>query len=138
MFTFADRDWFAQAFLRTVITEGEYSVFYFNGVISHAVQKVPKAGDFRVQEEHGGDIRGIPVSAELRRMADTVLATITPTPLQARIDLVRLPDGALAVMEVELIEPSLYLRMHPDAPARFADAIEALVPKDRHPVPRAT
>lgn len=124
--TFADRDWFAQAFLHTVVTEGEYSLFYFGGVLSHAVQKVPKSGDFRVQEEHGGNIRGIPVTPELRRMADSVLATIAPTPLQARIDLVRLNNGTLAVMEVELIEPSLYFRMDDRAPANFADALERL------------
>ncbi len=125
--TFAERDWFAQAFLRSVITEGEYSLFYFVGKISHAVQKIPKSGDFRVQEEHGGDIKGMTITPELRRAADHVLAAITPAPLQARIDLVRLADGTLGVMEVELIEPSLYLRMHPDAPSNFADALDARV-----------
>lgn len=122
--TFDDRDWFAQGFLRSVITEGEYSLFYFGGRLSHAVQKVPKPGDFRVQEEHGGDIRPAAISDELRELSDRVLAAITPAPLQARIDLVRLDDGSLAVMEVELIEPSLYLRMHPEAPVNFVDAIE--------------
>jgi glutathione synthase/RimK-type ligase-like ATP-grasp enzyme len=125
--TFDDRDWFAQPFVRSVITEGEYSVFYFNGRLSHTIQKLPKAGDFRVQEEHGGQIVGIPVTPELQRMADRVLATISPTPFQARIDLVRLENGALAVMEVELIEPSLYFRMDERAPANFADALERLM-----------
>ncbi len=122
--TFADRDWFAQPFLRSVITEGEYSLFYFGGRLSHAVRKVPKAGDFRVQEEHGGEITGIPVTPELQRVADRVLATLVPPPFQARIDLVRLESGALAVMEVELIEPSMYFRMDSRAPANFADALE--------------
>lgn len=125
--TFADRDWFAQPFLRTVITEGEYSIFYFGGKLSHAIQKVPKAGDFRVQEEHGGEISGIPVTPELRRMADSVMTTLAPKPFQARIDLVRLDTGKLAVMEVELIEPSLYFRMDERAPANFADALERLL-----------
>ncbi len=125
--TFADRDWFAQPFVRSVITEGEYSVFYFDGQLSHAIQKIPKSGDFRVQEEHGGDIIGIPASAELRRVADQVYASITPAPFQARIDLVRLANGALAVMELELIEPSLYFRMHERAPANFADALERVL-----------
>ncbi len=125
--TFADRDWFAQPFLRTVVTEGEYSLFYFAGTLSHAIQKVPKAGDFRVQEEHGGEISAIPVTPELRRMADSVMATLDPLPFQARIDLVRLDNGQLAVMEVELIEPSLYFRMDQRAPANFADALERLL-----------
>ena len=125
--TFADRDWFAQPFLRSVITEGEYSLFYFNGQLSHTIQKLPSAGDFRVQEEHGGQISGIPVTRELQQMADQVLAAIRPAPFQARIDLVRLDSGALAVMEVELIEPSLYFRMDERAPANFADALATLI-----------
>jgi len=125
--TFADRDWFAQPFLRTVITEGEYSLFYFGGQLSHAIRKVPRAGDFRVQEEHGGEISAVPVTPELRRMADSVMATLAPAPFQSRIDLVRLDNGRLAVMEVELIEPSLYFRMDERAPANFADALEELL-----------
>jgi glutathione synthase/RimK-type ligase-like ATP-grasp enzyme len=122
--TFTDRDWFAQPFVRSIVTEGEYSLFYFGGQLSHAIQKIPKSGDFRVQEEHGGEIIGIAISAELRRVADQVFARITPAPFQARIDLVRLTNGALAVMEVELIEPSMYFRMHERAPANFANALE--------------
>ena len=122
--TFANRDWFAQPFVRAVLDEGEYSLFYFNGTLSHAIQKVPRAGDFRVQEEHGGEIIAVPATGELQRVADLVLEAIAPVPLQVRIDLIRRDDGALALMEVELIEPSLYLRMHPDAPAAFADALE--------------
>jgi glutathione synthase/RimK-type ligase-like ATP-grasp enzyme len=125
--TFADRDWFAQPFVRSVLTEGEYSLFYFAGALSHAIQKLPKQGDFRVQEEHGGEICGIPVTPELRRVADGVMATLDPQPFQARIDLVRLDDGQLSVMEVELIEPSHYFRMHERAPANFADALERLL-----------
>ncbi len=125
--TFADRDWFAQPFVRSVVTEGEYSIFYFNGRLSHAIRKVPRAGDFRVQEEHGGEIIAIPVTPELQRAADAALATITPAPFQARIDLVRLENGALAVMELELIEPSLYFRMDPRAPGNFADALTRLL-----------
>ncbi|MES3035775.1 MAG: hypothetical protein V4813_17355 [Gemmatimonadota bacterium] len=125
--TFDGRDWFAQPFVRSVVTEGEYSLFYFDGRFSHAIQKVPKPGDFRVQEEHGGEIVAVQASAELRRVAEQVLAAIAPVPFQARIDLIRLDDGRLALMEAELIEPSLYLRMDPEAPARFADAVAALL-----------
>ena len=130
--TFDGRDWFAQPFVRSVITEGEYSLFYFDGRFSHAIRKVPKPGDFRVQEEHGGEIISMPASPELRRVADQVLAAIAPVPLQARIDLIRLDDGTLALMEAELIEPSLYVRMDPAAPARFADALAALL--ERQPI----
>ena len=125
--TFRDRDWLAQPFVRSVLTEGEYSLFYFDGKLSHAIQKVPTRGDFRVQEEHGGEIEAIPASPDLRRVADVVLSAIAPVPFQARIDLIRLDDGSLALIEAELIEPSLYLRMDAGAPGRFADAVEAVM-----------
>jgi glutathione synthase/RimK-type ligase-like ATP-grasp enzyme len=122
---FADREWMAQPFLSTILDEGEVSTFHFNGRFSHAVIKRPKQGDFRVQEEHGGLVEPFSPDAETRRVADGVLAALGEPPLQARVDLVRLADGSLALMELEAIEPSLYFRMHRDAPRHFADAVEA-------------
>ena len=121
--TFADRDWLAQPFVPAVLTEGEFSVFHFGGRYSHAILKTPAAGDFRVQEEHGGIITAVVPEPALLRAAERVLATLDDTLLQARTDLVRMPDGEFALMELELIEPSLYFRMHPRAPANFADAL---------------
>ena len=123
--TFADRRWFAQPFVDAVLDEGEISTFYFGGELSHAVRKVPKPGDFRVQEDHGGDITPLAITDELRTTSDRVIRAITPSPFQARVDLVRLHDGTLAVMELEMIEPSLYFRTSADAPANFARAVEA-------------
>jgi glutathione synthase/RimK-type ligase-like ATP-grasp enzyme len=121
---YASREWMAQPFVRSVIEEGEHSLFYFSGVLSHAILKTPAAGDFRVQEEHGGIIRAIEPPADVRAAAERALERLPGPLLQARIDLVRLEDGTPALMEAELIEPSLYFRMHPDAPRRFADAVE--------------
>jgi hypothetical protein len=118
------RGWMAQPYVGSIATEGEASLFYFSGQYSHAARKVPKVGDFRVQEEHGGDISGFEPSAAHFAAAETALASLAAPPLQARVDLVRLDDGTLALMELELIEPSLYFRTHPDAPAHFADAVE--------------
>lgn len=120
---FADREWMAQPFVASVLVEGEYSVFYFDGAYSHAIVKRPKAGDFRVQEEHGGLIAAIEPDDALRLAADRVMAALDEVPLQARVDLVRLDDGSLALMELEAIEPSLYFRTHPKAAGRFADAL---------------
>jgi glutathione synthase/RimK-type ligase-like ATP-grasp enzyme len=125
--TFAARAWFAQPFVQAVLTEGEFSLFYFDGTLSHAVRKVPLHGDFRVQEEHGGSIAPQPVTPELRHVADHVIRAVAPAPFQARVDLVRLGDGTLALMELEMIEPSLYFRMDVDAPGRFADAVDAVL-----------
>lgn len=111
----------AQPF-RPRILEGEYSLFYFDRVYSHAISKVPVGGEFRVQEEHGGTISAIEPSSELRTAAEVVLAAVDGDLLYARVDLVAGPVG-FELMELELIEPSLYLRMDSGAPARFAEAI---------------
>lgn len=121
---YARRAWMAQPFIHSILREGERSLFYFGGAYSHAASKVPRAGDFRVQEEHGGTIAGFEPAAELRDAGEAVLRALEVVPLQARVDLVRLEGGAWALMELELIEPSLYFRTHPAAPAHFADAVE--------------
>ena len=130
MRTFADRAWLAQPFVQSIVDDGELSIFYFDGQLSHAVQKVPESGDFRVQEEHGGRIAAVSVTDEVRCAADHAIRAVAPTPFQARVDLVRLDDGSLALMELELIEPSLYFRMDEGAPGRFADAVVHVV--ERH------
>jgi glutathione synthase/RimK-type ligase-like ATP-grasp enzyme len=122
---YADREWMAQPFVRSVTEVGEYSLFYFGQRWSHAILKTPARGDFRVQEDHGGTIRPIAPPPDLRAAADAVLAAVHQPLLQARVDLVRLDDGTPALMELELIEPSLYFRTDPASPAHFADALEA-------------
>jgi glutathione synthase/RimK-type ligase-like ATP-grasp enzyme len=121
---FRYRAYLAQPFLPSVVAEGESSLFYFGGELSHAVQKTPQAGDFRVQEEHGATIRAVAASPQLVRAGQRALAAVSPVPLYARIDLVRLGDGGYGLMELELIEPSLYLRMDPGAAQRFARALD--------------
>jgi len=114
-------EWMLQPFVDAVVDPGEYSVFLFDGEVSHAILKTPASGDFRVQEEFGGDIRGIEPGADLLAAARAAYAAIGTRLLHARIDLVEL-DGRYCLMEAELIEPSLYLRCSSDAPERFADA----------------
>ncbi len=84
-----------QPFLDTILDEGEYSLFYFAGKFSHAVRKQPKAGDFRVQEEHGGIIRRVDPDDELLQTADSALGALRMKLLYARVDLVRLSCGKL-------------------------------------------
>lgn len=116
-----------QPFMQSVIDEGEYSLFYFNGHYSHAILKTPKSDDFRVQEEHGGRLTSIVPEPALLHAAESVMAAIKVSvamPLYARIDFVR-DDKDFALMEAELIEPSLYFNMDIDSPRRFADAFVA-------------
>lgn len=98
-----------QPFLPSVQTEGEYSFLYFDGLFSHAVNKRPKSGDYRVQSSFGGRELPYAPSAQERSVAETVLGYLEETPLYARIDLLRGLDGQLKLIELEMIEPYLYL-----------------------------
>lgn len=110
-----------QPFLRAIVDEGEYSLFAFDGELSHAVLKTPASGDFRVQEEHGGRIRGVSPESDLVAAGETVLTALDETPLYLRADFVR-HRGRFLLMELELIEPSLYFPYDRKSPRRFAEA----------------
>lgn len=119
---FADRPFFVQPFIDSVQSEGEYSLFFLGGDYSHAILKKPKQGDFRTQEEHGADILGVTAPGALVDSARSVLGVVNPQPVYVRADFVR-GRGRFLLMELELIEPSLYLRTDPGAPRRFAAAL---------------
>ena len=122
---FAERPFLAQPFIPQIVDEGEYSLCYFNGRYSHTLLKTPKKNDFRVQEEHGGIIRGVAPEAALLEAAQKVIDLLDVTPLYARADFVRAGDAeSFWLMELELVEPSLYLRVDPAAPARFARPLQ--------------
>ncbi len=129
--TFTARPCLVQPFIPAIRDEGEYSLFYIGNGFSHAIQKRPKPGDFRVQEEHGARIDAVEPEARLLAAAERVIATVQPKPMYARADFVRGTHGAFLLMELELIEPSLYLRMHPAAPERFAGAFDRYVANAR-------
>lgn len=120
--TFQQRDFMIQPFLNSVVDEGEYSLFYFGGEFSHAIKKVPQKGDFRVQEEHGGSLHSIAVDSEQLAIAEKALAAMPCDALYARVDLVRQGNN-WAIMELELIEPSLYFNLDPQSPLRFVEAL---------------
>lgn len=121
---FDGRSYMVQPFMRGIVEEGEFSLFYFNREYSHTILKTPKTGDFRVQEEHGGLIQTVEPSNDLLATGDRVINYISPTPLYARVDFVRTATGEFAVVELELIEPSMYLRQADGAPDLFASAID--------------
>ncbi len=142
---FAARPCLVQPFVSSVPRRGEVSIVVFDGRVSHALRKTPKSGDFRVQEEHGGEITSEPVAPwmlDLTARVMEVMATEASTtnmlgdrgaprrpPLLARIDVVWGPGDEPWIMEVEAIEPSLYLRTHVDAPRHFAEAIVGRLPR---------
>ena len=121
-----------QPFLPAIADEGEFSLFYFGGAYSHAISKHPATGDFRVQEQFGGEERPLEAPAEARALAENTLTATQnlvgcATPAYARIDMLRDEDGAMRLMELELIEPSLFLHFATDGGAMFAGAINALL-----------
>ena len=115
----------AQPFIESVLSYGEISLTFFGGTYSHTVLKTPKSGDFRVQEEHGGIIQRIDPAPDVVSFARRSLAAVQSDLLYARVDLVFLENQQPAIMELELIEPSLYLTYDDKSPQRFADAIES-------------
>ncbi|OZC03266.1 ATP-grasp domain-containing protein [Rubricoccus marinus] len=133
--TFAAKRFMAQPFVRSVVERGEFSLFFFHGAYSHAILKTPAPRDFRVQEEHGGTIRAIQPEPSLLEAADRALAAAPEELLYARPDFVRMPDGTWALMELEIIEPSLYFPYDAASPERFAEAFVRWV--DRPLAPEA-
>ncbi len=121
---YGESGFLAQPFVSSVVSEGEYSLFYFGLEFSHAILKTPESGDFRVQEEHGGRILPVQPAPSLLETGDQVIRSLPETPLYGRVDLVRMADNRFAVMELELIEPSLYFRMDSRAPGRFASTLD--------------
>jgi len=121
--TYEGRPFFVQPFIDSVQSEGEYSLFFFGGEYSHAILKKPKAGDFRTQEEHGADILAVEAPAALVETAASVLGMMNPQPVYVRADYVRQSGDRFLLMELELIEPSLYFRADPSSASRFARAL---------------
>lgn len=121
------RTMMVQPFLRSVAEEGEYSILLFGGRFSHAIVKRPKAGDYRVQPHLGGTEVPCAPPPSAVELAKAALAAAPAEAVYARVDMVRDNDGELAIIEMELIEPSLWLQHAPDGGKSFVQAIrEAL------------
>jgi len=117
-----------QPYLPTIETAGETSLLFFGGQLSHAVNKRPVAGEFRVQEQFGGLYSVLDATpADALALANQVLAAIDEPLLYARIDMVPDADGRWLLMEAELIEPDFYLGMDPRQGAGFAQALREAI-----------
>jgi hypothetical protein len=117
-----------QPYLPDIEKGGEISLIYLSGRFSHAIRKRPQPGDFRVQPEYDGIISAYSPEPDERRAAEACLAAAGGPLLYARVDLVRNLDRQPVLMELELVEPDLYLGFDRAAPEAFAAAIiDALV-----------
>ena len=118
-----DKPMIVQPLIEEIARTGEFSLMLFDGEFSHCVVKRPRSGDFRVQEHLGGVTlpSAPPPSAEA--LARQALAAAPAKATYARVDIVPDDDGKLRIMELELIEPALFLNHAPDASAAFTRSI---------------
>ena len=130
--TLPDSEWrmghdcLIQPFLSSVVEEGEFTFVFIDGRFSHGVLKRAAKGDYRIQSLYGGVESVYTPSENDLASAEAVIAALPfSDALYARIDMARLPSGALAVMEAELIEPYLYPEQGPDLGERLAEAVRA-------------
>ncbi len=119
-------DVLVQPLAYSVLQGGESSLVYFGGEFSHAIRKVAADGDYRVQEHHGGRVVAHTPTDDEFAVAAATLAAAPAATAYARVDLVQV-NGSAAVMELEAIEPQLFLDHDPDAAARFATYIATLL-----------
>ena len=124
-----ERSYMVQPFLKSICEQGEISLFYFALSHSHSIKKTPAANDFRVQEDYGGVNSLYDPPADLLAFADKTLKAVPGLNsavdcMYARIDVARGDDGRDYLMELELIEPSLYFNIAPGSGERFAHAFE--------------
>jgi len=116
-----ESDWLIQPFMKEITTHGEISLMYFNKQFSHAVVKNAKPGDFRIQKEFGGNVAFFKTTDEIISTADSIISHYNAPLLYSRIDGIITKNG-FKIMEVELIEPELYL-LNRELQERFLNAI---------------
>jgi glutathione synthase/RimK-type ligase-like ATP-grasp enzyme len=119
----ANEDLMLQPYLSRVETEGELSAIFINGRLTHGVRKVPVPGDYRVQDDFGAkdyriDFPDVPLA---KRALDAVGVPL----LYGRADFL-IGDDGLQLIELELVEPSLFFRHSRTAADRLADAVTGL------------
>jgi glutathione synthase/RimK-type ligase-like ATP-grasp enzyme len=118
----AEKDLLLQEFMPEIQTLGETSFIFFNKNFSHAVNKKPADGDFRIQVQFGGKYTLINPDKELIGQAQKVVDLFDENLLYARVDGIII-NNQLHLMEVECIEPDLYLNLSEGALARFSKSI---------------
>jgi glutathione synthase/RimK-type ligase-like ATP-grasp enzyme len=118
-----DKPMIVQPLIQEIARTGEFSLMLFDGEFSHAVVKRPKTGDFRVQPHLGGvTLPSMPPPGAIA-LAKQALDAAPAKATYARVDLVPDDEGTLRIMELELIEPALFLDNAPDGGAAFTRAI---------------
>ncbi|MEN2283705.1 glutathione synthetase [Algoriphagus sp. SE2] len=116
-------DFLVQPFIKEVQEIGEYSLIFFNAEFSHAVLKTPAKGDFRVQHYFGGEIKVIEPNSKMMNAAESIVKDFASDSLYTRVDGVEI-EGEFHLMELELIEPYLFLSSHQQAISNYKNALK--------------
>ena len=116
-----------QPFQYNIVEKGEISLMVFNGQFTHAVLKKAKAGDFRVQDDFGGSVHDYQPTAQEIAFAENTVRACKELPLYARVDIFEDNNGHIALSELELIEPELWFRKHPEASTILAKAVKSRI-----------
>ena len=117
-----------QPLIEEIGRTGEFSLMLFGGEYSHAVIKRPRAGDFRVQPYHGGETSrcAAPPTGAIE-LSKAALGAAPAQAAYARVDIIPDDEGTLRIMELELIEPALFLDHSADEGAAFTRSILSAV-----------
>lgn len=117
-----EESYLVQPFVAEVQEVGEYSLIFFNGKFSHAVLKSPAKQDFRVQHYFGGTIKEIKPSSKMLKSAQDLVNNFAADTLYARVDGVQC-NNEFYLMELELIEPYLFLDISDEALSNYKNAM---------------
>lgn len=115
-----------QPFIPEIIITGEVSLIYFNGEFSHGIHKKGAENEYRVQEEYGGSVYDYNPELSELKLAEEILSKLPIMPTYARIDLVNYKNQS-RLMELEIIEPELFLRKSLSGTTKFAKIIKDFV-----------
>ena len=116
-----------QVFLKDIEIFGEISLIVIGGQYTHAVRKIAKKGDFRVQDDHGGTVeKHIATDAEIE-FAEKCISNCPYNPLYARVDIVYDNKQNLSLSELELIEPELWFRNNKNSVKKLSQEISKLI-----------
>lgn len=113
-----------QEFDEAIVNRGEYSVIYIDGEYTHTIHKTAAIGEFRIQSRYGGKEALVPNRQELLELSQKVIGLLTKHPMYARTDIIVSEEFGPRVIEVELIEPDLFLRFNENALHKLAIAIK--------------
>ena len=116
--------WLLQEFISEIEQSGELSIVFINGNYSHAVRKIPKQGEFRINGQYGGQTSRIEPTSAIVEVARNILDYLEEIPLYARVDGVSINDTEFCLLELELNEPGLFFDLAPEKALYFARAIE--------------